>query len=259
MEKATAAAGGVTTFKTSTNFSLAIEMAGRLPSRRTLDIQGTGLIDTVSKKAQMASVSASVLAVTFPGVPASPSGAKVSVEIFIMDDWEYIKMTVPGVEPGWEKVKLPGDWSASANQLLEQLALLKTTTAVEMLPGENVDGVACYVVKVTPDIPALFNLFVAKALAQTFAPSGPGQNDALTKINFAKSAKSVSLKYWVDKDSFMFQKVDAAITLEGNPEDFDDSPGTFDKMNQQWKLGIKFSDYNKPVNVKLPAEALQAK
>ena len=154
----------------------------------------------------------------------------------------------------WMKMKLNNELWTAQNQLSQQIEFLKTAIEVTLLGSEKVDGVDCYVLQIKPNMEALTKW----VLSQQQQQSGIGGID-LSKLDLAKLFKTISIKEWIAKDTYP-PPVKAAmdVVLEMLPEDVGATAEDFEKMTMDMKGPVKYYDYNKPVTIELPQEALNA-
>jgi hypothetical protein len=175
----------------------------------------------------------------------------ISSDVYIVDDWVYTKVDVPGVGDRWIKTKLDSAAWAQQDQLARQIEFLKTAIAVTSAGSETVDGVECYVLEIKPDM----------AMLMAFITSQMGQEahvDLPEDVDFAEMFKSLTIKEWIAKDSYLPVKADMQMVMEINAEDLGETSADFDKMTMDMSVVMKYSDYNQPVTIVLPAEAANA-
>jgi hypothetical protein len=70
--------------------------------------------------------------------------------------------------------------------------------------------------------------------------------------------KQMSYKVWVAKDDYLFRKVEYQMVIEILPEYFGVTAEDFSKIKEDIATEIVFYDYNEPVSIEMPAEALEA-
>jgi hypothetical protein len=177
---------------------------------------------------------------------------KTSTELYIVDNYLYMRVSVPGAADQWLKTALSTAMWQQQNQLDQQIEMLKTAIKVESLGEEVVDGTNCYVLSVTPDMAALAG-FLASELQQGASA------DILKNVDLGKMFKSATVKEWVSKKDYLPLKVDMSMSLEMSPEDVGATSSDFTKLTLDMTVLGTYADYNQPVTITLPAGAASAK
>jgi len=129
----------------------------------------------------------------------------------------------------------------------EGVELLKPAP-VELLGSERLDGVDCYVLKVTPDMADMY-----EKLFQSIGQGGQW----LSKIfDFEEIIRSASMKMVIAKDTFYVMKVEMQMTIVMNQENMHLPFGeaTFEVSGTSEYISRAY-DYNQPASIILPAEA----
>ena len=70
--------------------------------------------------------------------------------------------------------------------------------------------------------------------------------------------KEMEFKQWIAEDSHMIMKSETHVVMEISPADVGASADEFQKITADQSAVMVFYDYNKPVSIELPAEALKA-
>lgn len=175
----------------------------------------------------------------------------MSSDIYIVDDWMYTKVDVPGVSDQWIKVKLDSATWVQQDQLAQQIEFMKTAIGVTSTGSETVDGVDCYVLEIKPDMATLMD-FVASQMGEEASLDLPED------VDLAGMFKSLTVKEWISKDSYLPVKVDMQLIMEITAEDLGETPAEFDKITMEMSIVIKYFDYNKAVSIVLPSGAANA-
>jgi hypothetical protein len=217
---------------------------GKQPMKIDMKADATGSMDIAATRMSM-------LMNADMNVPMAGE-QKTSTEMYIVDNYLYMKATVQGAADQWLKTKLSSTMWQQQNQLDQQIEMLKTAIKVESMGEEVVGGTACYVLSVTPDMAALAG-FLASELQQGTSAG------ILKNVDLGKMFKSVAIKEWVSKRDYLPLKVDMSMSLEMSPEDVGAKSTDFTKMTMDMAVQGNYSDYNKPVSITLPAEAAGAK
>ena len=235
----------VKTVKIAMNMVVGMNLeGGKQPMKIDMKADATGSIDVAATRMNM-------LMNVDMNVPVAGQ-QKTSTEMYVVDDYLYMKVSVPGAADQWLKTKLSAAVWQQQNQLDQQIEMLKTAIKVESLGEEVVDGTNCYVLSVTPDMAALAG-FLASELQQGASA------DILKDADLGKLFKSVTVKEWVSKKDYLPLKVDMSMSLEMRPEDVGATSTDFARMTMDMSVLGTYSDYNKPVTISLPAAAASAK
>ncbi|MFH1775860.1 MAG: DUF6612 family protein [Chloroflexota bacterium] len=221
-----------------------IELIGEpRPEEITIVGGGTGSVDNAAKAMQL------VLNMTV-NVPGEGK-QELPTEAYLVSGWMYTRVDIPGAGPYWMKLEMPDEMWGEQNQLDQNRQLLETAEEVNSLGSEEINGIDCYVVEVVPGAEALRTMF-----SQIEIP-GIGGTD-LAELNMADMVKEMSFTEWVAKDSYLFVKTEQHILMEIRPGDIGAGDEDFKKITANIDTGVVFYDYNVPVSIELPEEALEA-
>jgi hypothetical protein len=183
----------------------------------------------------------------------SPLGnLNVSTTLYLIESWMYASTNLTGSVNAWTKYQLkPEDWT-SQNQLEQQAEFLKSAVQVSLVGSEKVEGVECFVLDVKPDLVALSEFMNAQE-------SGSGVDGIdFSRFDLVKIFKTYSIKEWVAKDNYLLQKAEMKVVMDLSQQEVMPTSSA-EKATFTIKSTIYFHDYNKPVNITLPPEALAAK
>lgn len=219
------------------------EIGGPKTGEATMVGDGTGAIDNVNKEMQM----------TINMTMDIPDQGKqdIPVEYYLVDGWMHIKMSIPEMGEQWMKMRLPEEMWEKQSQIDQQIELLETAKEVNFLGSEDVSGTACYVVEIVPSMEAL-----GKLLSQFEMPDMEGIDPV--ELNLADLIKEMSIKQWIAEDSYLIMKSQTHVLMEMRPEDIGPSGEDFEKITMDQNTMMTFYDYNEPVSIELPEEALEA-
>lgn len=176
---------------------------------------------------------------------------KMSTDIYMVDNWMYMKIGMGALGEQWIKSKLDENLWTQQNQLDQQIQLLKSAIKTQSLGKEVVDGVECYVLEITPDMTTLTEFISSQLGSQAGA-------DALEKVDLSKVFKAMSVTEWVAADTYLPAKTEMTILMEMNAEDFGSSAEGYEQMTIDMVLTVKYSGYNQPVTITLPPGAANA-
>ena len=235
----------VKTVKIGMDMVMALNMEGaQQPMKIDMKASATGSLDVTNTRMNMLMN----VDMTMPVV----GNQKTSTDMYIVDNWLYMKVFVPVVGDQWMRMKLSPEMWQQQNQLDRQIQVLKTAIKVTSLGEETVDGTLCYVLSVTPDMAALAG-FLASEMQQG------STTDFLENADLSRLFKSVVIKEWVSKQDYLPMKLDMRMGLEMLPEDVGAKSTDFTRMAMEMSIVGKYYDYNKPLDITLPAAAAGAK
>jgi hypothetical protein len=216
--------------------------------KMAMDGTGTGAMDVINKKMQMAlDVDAEI-----SGTGTSQIKMTMTMEMYMVDGWLYTKMTIPMSGVQWTKTKVEGN-EISQDQLAQLLQLMKSTIQITLTGTEKVNGVDCYVLQITPNMIELWQWMMSQQGSNL-----AGDID-LSQFDISKLIKSYELKYWISKTNFNLIKAKADMSMDVDPAALGASVDDFERMTMLIDLDMIFSDYNKAVDIQLPADAVNAK
>jgi hypothetical protein len=186
----------------------------------------------------------------------------VSDEMYFKGGEEYCKTISEGNLPptiGWTKNKLDETVWNQQSQMPLVVELLKNATQFTALENEQLDGINCYVVTVIPSSPASVDWVLSQG-----QPGGPAMTtwsgDTLVRSDAYKDG---TVKLWINKDSYFLLKAEISIVFQGelNPGTAVTTPYTAigDLLYLSFEGQLIFSNYNQPVSIQIPPEALNTK
>lgn len=231
------------TVKIDMDMSMTVEVVGGdEPGEVTMVGDGTGVMDIANKEMQM------TMNMTMD-IPEQGE-QEMATEVYLVGGWMYTGVDVPELGTQW--IKMPateGMWQQQS-QIEQQIELLRTAVEVDYLGSETVGGTDCYVFKVVPSMEALGELLSQQAF-------GMGGMD-FGEFNLADLFKEMTVKEWIAKDSYRVMKAEVGMVLEMRPADVGATEADFEKMTIDINVGERLYDYNQPVSIELPDEALNA-
>ena len=188
-------------------------------------------------------------------IVSSKGEQTMRVETYVVDGTVYSKPEIMGQEPMWMKSEMPAAiWERMKGVSgLENYQELLKTAGVEVIESEKVNGVDCYVLELTPDMPELYR--TATNPVGGIGPSGvlpPVPEEFLQEL-----FSSFSVKQWIAKDTYFLMKAELDVTMTSTPE-LMDYVGEEGEMSVNITLTFKAYNYNEPVSIKLPPEAEEA-
>jgi outer membrane lipoprotein-sorting protein len=232
----------VETVKFDMNTTTQMEViGGPQPDGATMVGEGTGAIDSANREMLIIMD----MDIDVPGKERQ----SMPMESYLVDGWMHIKVSVEEQGAQWIKMQLPDEMWDSQSQIDQQIELLETAEEVNFLGSGDVNGTDCYVVEVVPSTEAL-----NKMLSQIQMPDIEGAD--LSQFSFTEMIKDMSFKQWIAEDGYMIMKSETHVVMEISPENVGASVEEFQKITADQKAVMVFYDYNEPVSIELPSEAL---
>jgi len=216
-------------------------IGGPQPDGATMVGEGTGAIDSTKKEMQIIMD----MDIDVPG----KAKQSMPMESYLVDGWMHIKVSVEEKGAQWMKMQLPDEMWDSQSAISQQIELLQTAKEVNFLGSEDVNGMDCYVVEMVPSAEAL-----NKMLSQMQMPDIEGAD--FSHLSFADMIKEMSFKQWIAEDGYLIMKSETHVLMEISSEDVGATVDEFQKITADQTSVMLFYDYNEPVSIKLPAEAL---
>jgi len=232
----------VETVKFDMNTTTKMEViGGPQPEGATMAGEGTGAIDSAKRQMQIIMD----MDINVPGKEKQ----SMPMESYLVDGWMHIKVSVEEKGAQWMKMQLPDEMWDSQSAISQQIELLQTAKEVNFLGSEDVNGMDCYVVEMVPSAEAL-----NKMLSQMQMPDIDGAD--FSQLSFADMINEMSFKQWIAKDGYLVMKSQTHVLMEMSPEDIGASAEEFQKITADQSAVMVFYDYNEPVSIELPADAL---
>jgi len=216
---------------------------------------GKGVVDVANKKMSLEMTSS----LEMPDKAEMPDGPmEMTMEMYLVDNAMYMKMDmgIPEIPAQWTKIDMPEGYDDSwdsQNQMEQQIELLNISE-VDLLKAETVNGVDCYVLKITPDMDK-YSEFLMTQGGMRELMQGVQEED----FDIGKLIKSMSITQWIAKDTLFPMKTEMQIKMVISSEDLNipDAEEMFTMTLDQSTI-LVFYDYNKPVNLELPEDAKNA-
>ncbi|NQE06696.1 hypothetical protein C5S32_12570 [ANME-1 cluster archaeon GoMg1] len=216
---------------------------------------GNGVVDNINKKMKLEMT----ITMKMPEKAEMPETKEIKMDIYFINNTMYTKMDmgIPKMPAHWTKMEMPEGYEElweSRNQVDKQMELLNISK-VELLEDEKVNGVDCYVLKLTPDIEKYWKT-VMKQEGMSELMQNLRQNDS---FDIGNMIKEMSIKQWIAKDTKFPMKTEMQIKMAMSSADLN-IPETEEEftMTMDQRTNIVFYDYNKPVTIELPKEAESA-
>jgi hypothetical protein len=217
-------------------------VGGSDPGEMTMTGTGNGVVDIANHEMQMAMD----LSMDIPEMGVQT----FATESYLVGEWMYTSFEIPELDQQWLKTAVtPGMWEQQS-QLEQQIELLKTAVKVKSLADQLVDGTNCYVFEVVPSLEAL-----GEMLSQQTSAAGIMD---LSQLDLTDLFKEMKIKEWIAQDSYRVLKSEVYIQMQIKPADVGASEADFDTMVMDMNTAVRLYDYNQPVSIVLPPEALEA-
>jgi len=183
------------------------------------------------------------LEMTYRSIAETQPEMEQVTEMYLIGNIQYrMQQTEEGTE--WKKYEVSAESWEEFQQIgwgKSQIELLKAAQ-VEVIGSERVGGIDCYVLEVTPDLEQLWQL----SNHLHFDEARDVTEEYLQEI-----FRSFSVKQWVAKDTYFLMKAEIDIATEFPPEE--PGPSTVDIA-----IVLLCYNYNQPVTIVLPPEAVEA-
>lgn len=160
------------------------------------------------------------------------------VEVYVFENAAYVNSMGFWTKMATED-EIKGMW-AQLNQYDENVKLL-SDSKIQISGEEDIRGEKCYVVKLTPDKNKFFNRMTGQ--------TNDSANEEMQ--NISDSIKNISATLWVSKKTYYITKSFMAMNMTIKQMDVE--------MDAYIGMTINLYDYNKPVSIQPPEEALNAK
>jgi hypothetical protein len=185
----------------------------------------------------------------------------LSLTMYLKDGEDYQADTAPGLsQPNpWSKISLtPSLWNYET-QISYLTELLKTATQFNSSENETVNNIDCYVLTIAPSAQAAVDFVISQE--QPFGPQIDHNYGGVISVVRPDAYKSGSIQLWIDPDSYLPIKVEISIDFQGATGA---SAGTvfstpvINQENSSFQGELNFSNYNQPVSIQVPEDALNA-
>lgn len=170
----------------------------------------------------------------------------MEVENYLIEDTMYMKL-----DQNWTKIAgIPEDMWDEQNQLKNQMAMFEHTD-VELVGSEKINNQDTYKLEMVIDMDA-FSAMMAEQLGSM----------PLFGLNLTEIYKDSEMDYvvWISKETHLPLKADMKMEISMTPEamGLPAELAGFNKMNTGMNMTTLYFDYNLPVKIELPEEALDA-
>jgi hypothetical protein len=231
------------TVKMDMDMSITVKVeGGDEPGEMTMLGGGTGVVDMANREMQMAMN----MTLDIPKLGEQ----EMATEYYLVGGWMYTGVDIPELGKQWMKMEVTEEIWQQQSRVDQQIDFLKTAVEIDYLGSEVVSGTECYVFEVVPSMEALGEL-----LSQQASPMG-GMD--FGEFDMADWFKEMSIREWIAKDSYQVMKTEIGMVMQISPADVGATEADFDRMIMDMDMGMSFYEYNQPVSITLPPEALDA-
>ena len=239
------------TYKLMVISSVSTNVTGGLnPWQRSLHTSASGAKNLAEEQAQMTLD----LSMIMQGMGQEGEEQSVIYDIYAKDNWIYVSMATLNMGSYWVRVKRSGEIEEffSFNAAEQQMKMLSSTTNIEYLRTEKLNGVDCYVLSISPN---------KNELATWLDEQDTGyQNlDWQRVVDDASTFQDFNLYCYLAKDSYLVMKMSMVMILELTPDQAGVESSSFDRIQISLNRDIVLYDHNIPYTLTLPADAFAAK
>ena len=239
----------VDSYKTTMDMEIFMDMSGR-GEEGTMDMDMTmeGAIDQKNMEISMIMAISMSMDIGFESVSED-----MTMDMYMVGDYIYLKMDIP--ELGEEWIKMPATDEAMSTYdfdiVNQQLTVLESPGDVTFLRYENVDGGECYVIELVPDMATMMEWIGEQGLTDL----GLSWEDVGV---ISDMFDELTYTIWIDKETKYMKKMTAYILMKFSGDTFEDLTGESGSLTMDIDMDMEMYDYNEPVTVVLPEEALDA-
>lgn len=167
---------------------------------------GKAVVDAANKKMSLEMTSS----MEMPDNAEMPDGPmEMTMVMYLVDNAMYMKMDIPEIPAQWTKMDMPEGYEDSwdsQNQMVQQIELL-SISEVDLLKAETVNGVDCYVLKITPEM-AKYSEFLMKQGGMSGLMQGMQED-----FDIGKLIKDMSITQWIAKDTMFPTKTEMQMKM----------------------------------------------
>jgi hypothetical protein len=238
------------------DMDMSLDMAGEAEGEQveiTMEMAMSGAVDIVNRQMRAG--------ITMNMAMPEEGEMDMAVEVYLLDNEVYMMMDIPGMGSEWQKTELTEEqWEEMMeviNLAKSQLELLEVAK-VTVTGTEKVEGVDCYVLKLTPDADKLWQIVMEQTEVAGVLPDfGEILDEDVIEERLQEIFKSFSVKQWVAKDTYFMMKAEMEMDVQLSAEDMG-----YPEEEGEMRMGIAINwlayNYNQPISIVLPPEAEEA-
>ena len=217
-------------------------VGGTQPGTVVVTGSGNAIMDIANQEIQMTmNMTMDIMGMDVQEVPTSS---------YLVGEWLYTSVSAPGLGTHWfKKAVTPGMWEQQS-QVEQQMEFLRSAADVRVLADQAVYGTDCYVFEIVPSVEALGELLSQQGTATV------GMD--FSRLDLAELFEEMRVKQWIAKDSYQVLKTEVYMRMRMDPDDVEASAVDFDEMIIDIDMTMWLYDYDQPVSIVVPEEALAA-
>ncbi len=166
----------------------------------------------------------------------SHTGHNESMRLYVVDNWEYIRVYGPNTSSTWNKTAVTEDTWAVRNLPMQQVKALSNFIRVNYLGTETVGGIECYKLEVEPDLVEMLKWATGEVDMEGLDPS----------IDISDMVSEPSLTVWVATDTNYIVQTVIEATLSVDLE--------YMVLSISQHITMTRSQFNQPVSIELPPD-----
>lgn len=169
-------------------------------------------------------------------IEMSHSGHNESMELYVVDDWEYINVYGPNLSSTWNITPVTEDTWFVRNLPMQQVNTLYDFVQANYMGTETVGGIECYKLEVEPDLIQVLKWFTGETDMEELDPS----------IDVSEMVSELSVTVWIAADTNYIVKTVIGATLTVDLE--------YMVMSLGQSISVTRSQFNQPVAIDLPTD-----
>jgi hypothetical protein len=166
----------------------------------------------------------------------SHTGHNESMQLYVVDNWEYINVYGPNLSSTWNITPVTEDTWWVRNLPMQQVNALHNFIQVNYIGTETIGGIECYKLEVEPDLVQVLQWFTGEADMGELDPS----------IDVSDMVSGQSLTVWVAIDTNYIVQTVIEATLSVDLE--------YMVMSIGQSISTTRSQVNQPVSIELPPD-----
>lgn len=176
------------------------------------------------------------------------------MEMYLIDSMMYSRTetNIDSIRPAeWIKIEMPRDYYSMVG-MGAYVRILKVSE-IEFLPDEEVNGIECYVVRLTPDLKEFREVIIdqMKVFRVYMFGTEVRIRDIEASEKLSQMFRNLDIIYWIAKDTFYLIKERINMTMVLNPEITSENF----EMRMDLEITNTYHSHNEPVTVELSEEA----
>jgi hypothetical protein len=188
-----------------------------------------------------------------------------SLGMYLIGGEDYQKDSAAGLyQPNpWTKTTMTGTLWNRETQIPYLTELLQTAARFDSSENQTVNGIDCYVLTITPSAQSAVDFAVSQE--QPFGPQIDINWGGETPVVRPDAFASGSIELWIARDNYLPVKIAINLDFQGDVGQIGGisisssaSTPAANPVDSRFQGELDFSNYNQPVTIQLPPEALSA-